>query len=299
MKNISAHIESISGILEPSFYDRLFVVNRFIRGWLNCFFVCLLGISLWLTRRYRLQINLGLLNHRWVFLRWQTGRFLRRNFVPSKSVLALDPEPDPESESELVSPIEKFPLLASSIRGEDFSWDFPEGQISTKDSGSTGAKFPRGVPLCSMKDIPESSGVGVASGQLSPSMCQVLHLQHNTTFSFRILPWKEIFLGSIIGSPLVRKILTCFSPFLIFLLNFCLSLKTDTTSSKLEKASLSITERTNFFPEIQTYFRVAKTGLDLCTSKFLHRRFWSKDQNKLWRRNLIIQSTYLSHFLRF
>ena len=30
------------------------------------------------------------------------------------------------------------------------------------------------------------------------------------------------------------------------------------------------------FPEIQRYFRVAKTALNLCTSKFLLRRFWSK-----------------------
>ena len=41
--------------------------------------------------------------------------------IYSKSVLALDPQLNPESESKLVSPIEKFPLTASYIRGEDFS----------------------------------------------------------------------------------------------------------------------------------------------------------------------------------
>ena len=97
----------------------------------------------------------------------------------------------------------------------------------------------------------------------------------------------------------------------MFLLNLRLPLKTATSSPKLEKLSLAVWslmspwrkiatkigpfqvfERTNSFPEIQTYFRVAKTALDLCTSKFLLCRFWSKNQNKLWRRNFV-QSTYL------
>ena len=95
------------------------------------------------------------------------------------------------------------------------------------------------------------------------------------------------------------------------LLNLCLPLNTDTTSPKLERASLTamianelrkedghkdrfspISERTNSFPEIKTDFWIAKTALDLCTLKFLLRRLWSKDQNKLWRRNFV-QSTYL------
>ena len=71
------------------------------------------------------------------------------------------------------------------------------------------------------------------------------------------------------------KILTCFLSFLILLLNSCLPLNTDTPSPNLEKANLCISERTNF-PEIQTYFRVAKTVLDFCTRKFLFRRFESK-----------------------
>ena len=49
------------------------------------------------------------------------------------------------------------------------------------------------------------------------------------------------------------------------------------TTPKLEKAGLSISEKTNFFSEnsdiFLAYFRVAKTALDLCTSKFLVRRF--------------------------
>ena len=38
--------------------------------------------------------------------------------------------------------------------------------------------------------------------------------------------------------------------------------------------------------------------MDLCTSKFLLQRFWTKCQNKLWRRNFV-QSTYLSQNTQF
>ena len=79
----------------------------------------------------------------------------------------------------------------------------------------------------------------------------------------RNFPW---FLGSIIGSPPAEKILTCLLPFLIFLLNLCLPLNTDTTALKLEKTCFSISKRTNSSPEIQTYFKVPKTALDLCNS---------------------------------
>ena len=48
-----------------------------------------------------------------------------------------------------------------------------------------------------------------------------------------------IFLGSIAGSSPAGKILTCRLPFLISVLNLCLPLKTDTTSPKLENASLT------------------------------------------------------------
>ena len=41
-------------------------------------------IRLWLTRRSRLQICLSLLSHRWVFLKRQPERFLRKNFGRSK-----------------------------------------------------------------------------------------------------------------------------------------------------------------------------------------------------------------------
>ena len=53
-----------------------------------------------------------------------------------------------------------------------------------------------------------------------------------------------------------------------------------------------ISERSNSFPETKTDFWIAKTVLDLCTLKFLLCRFWSKDQNKLWKRNFV-QNTYL------
>ena len=49
---------------------------------------------------------------------------------------------------------------------------------------------------------------------------------------------EEIFLGNIAGYPPARKILTCLFSFLMDLLNLYLSLNTDTTSPKLEKASL-------------------------------------------------------------
>ena len=73
---------------------------------------------------------------------------------------------------------------------QDEEGGFPKGQIWTEDSGCTGVRFSHGIPPCSMKGRSESSGVGVASGQFSPSM------------SFWILPWKEIFLSGITGSPL-------------------------------------------------------------------------------------------------
>ena len=53
-----------------------------------------------------------------------------------------------------------------------------------------------------------------------------------------------------------------------------------------------ISERANLFPETKKDFWIAKTALNFCTLKFLLRRFWSKDQNKLWRRKFV-QSTYL------
>ena len=37
-----------------------------------------------------------------------------------------------------------------------------------------------------------------------------------------------------------------------------------------------ISEKTNSFTEIQTGFWIAKTALDVCTFKFLPRRFWSR-----------------------
>ena len=57
--------------------------------------------------------------------------------------------------------------------------------------------------------------------------------------SLWILSWKEIFLGNIAGSPPAGKILTCLSPFLMDLLNLCLPFNTDTTSQKMERASLT------------------------------------------------------------
>ena len=90
----------------------------------------------------------------------------------------------------------------------------------------------------------KSSGVDVTTGQFSHSMWRVLHLQHITTFSAKrtplvMLPWKVIFLGNISGSHSAGKILTCLFPFLMFLLNLCLPLKTDTRPPKFEKASFT------------------------------------------------------------
>ena len=63
----------------------------------------------------------------------------------------------------IVLTIEKISPPASCTRGEEFSWDFSKGQIWTEDSGSTGARFSRGVPLSWMKDTSESSGWGGCS----------------------------------------------------------------------------------------------------------------------------------------
>ena len=142
MKNISTRIESLSGILELSFYIPVVRLDSFEAG-LFVFLVSFQGqISLSRTRRSQLQINLSLLSHRWVFLRWQAGRLLRRNSSPGRgsnweSVLALDSEPEPESESQLVPPIEKLSPSVSSARGEAFSWDFSEGHLQ----GSTTPPF--------------------------------------------------------------------------------------------------------------------------------------------------------------
>ena len=80
--------------------------------------------------------------------------------------------------------------------------------------------------------MPECSVVGVTTGQFLPRMCRKEH-------TFLILPWKEIFLGSITGSSPAGKIVTCLLPFRIFLLNSCLPLNTVTTSPRLEKAGLT------------------------------------------------------------
>ena len=79
-----------------------------------------------------------------------------------------------------------------------------------------------------------------------PSFASVAqhHLFREKT-SLWILPWKEIFLGSIAGSSPAGKILTCRWPFLIPLLHLFLPLKTNTTSPKLENASLTAWSLTN------------------------------------------------------
>ena len=88
--------------------------------------------------------------------------------------------------------------------------------------------------------MPESSKVGKTTGWV----CRVVHLSISTTFSVKrtslvMLSWNVISRGSIAGSPPAGKILTCLFPFLMFLLNLCLPLKTDSNSPKLEKVSLT------------------------------------------------------------
>ena len=64
MKNISTRIESLSGILELSFYIPVVRLDSFEAG-LFVFLVSFQGqISLSRTRRSQLQINLSLLSHR-------------------------------------------------------------------------------------------------------------------------------------------------------------------------------------------------------------------------------------------
>ena len=61
------------------------------------------------------------------------------------------------------------------------------------------------------------------------------HLFREENIPFGSYHWKS----SIAGYSPAGKILTCHLPFLIFLLKLCLPLKTDTTSPKLENASLT------------------------------------------------------------
>ena len=92
-------------------------------------------------------------------------------------------------------PSEGISLSIFSGSIEDFFRDSRQGWISAEGSGFTGFWFDGEVPLCLVKDMPESSGLGVAKGQFSPSICRVLHLQRNVTFSAKrtslwILPKK-------------------------------------------------------------------------------------------------------------
>ena len=62
------------------------------------------------------------------------------------------------------------------------------------------------MPLCSVKDMPESSWVSVATGQFFPSNVPSFAWKRTSLW---ILSWKQILLGSITGSPPAWKILTC------------------------------------------------------------------------------------------
>ena len=124
----------------------------------------------------------------------------------------------------MVHPVEKFSPLASCKRGEGFSWDFPEAQIWTEVSGYS-------VAINSSVEYHRGQGktwqnlLGLVQPQGNSLLaCIEFCTWHRTPFW--ILPWKEVFLGRIIGSPLLGKILTCFLPLLIFLLNPCLPLNT-------------------------------------------------------------------------
>ena len=118
--------------------------------------------------------------------------------------------------------------------------------------------------------------------------------------SLLILPWKELFLGSIAGSPLPGKILTCLFPFLTSLLNLCLPLKTDTTSAKLEKASPTawslmnsgrkIVKKIGSLPSLRRPARLRKLPVTPSDSRMRQISdsrifFWVSSKSNMWSSN--------------
>ena len=108
--------------------------------------------------------------------------------IPPKGT--ADPEPDSLRESELEQESEfnsepesksaSFPEWISpsisSDSAEEFCGYSPQEWISAEGSGGTGFLFDGGIPLCSVKDMPEFYEVGVATGKFLWSMCRALHL---------------------------------------------------------------------------------------------------------------------------
>ena len=76
-------------------------------------------------------------------------------------------------------------------------------------------------------------GVGVAIRTiLAKYLSSFAPIAQHHLFCEKDTPWKTIFLGSIVGFPMVGKILTCPLPFLMFLLNLCLRLNCVRTSGE-------------------------------------------------------------------
>ena len=180
MSSKSVHMRSFSKISGFSFWHLFSLFYRI--NW-DKFIYILVSIQGWIRpwpQRNRLRINLSPLINRQVLLRRQVRGSVWRNFWSSRRFRKI-----------LIfiaklwtwtwirtraghSVEEESPSLALPREGEDVCWDSAEGWVSREDSGRTGAKFSPGVWLCSFKYMPESSVVGVATGQFSPSLSKCL-----------------------------------------------------------------------------------------------------------------------------
>ena len=95
---------------------------------------------------------------------------LRESELEQESEFNSEPESKSASSPEWISP------SISSDSAEEFCGYSPQEWISAEGSGGTGFLFDGGIPLCSVKDMPEFYEVGVATGKFLWSMCRVLHL---------------------------------------------------------------------------------------------------------------------------
>ena len=116
-----------------------------------------------------------------------------------------------------------------------------QGRISAEGSGCIGFRFCEGVPLLS------EGHAGILSGSdnraiLAKHMSSFAPVAQHQLFGKKDFPldisMERNFPWQYVGSPPAEKILTCLFPFLMDLPNLCLPLNTDTTTPKLEKASL-------------------------------------------------------------
>ena len=177
MKNISARIETQG--YNFLFTYRLFVV-RFFRGWFICFWLTFKGS---LVSDSREEVGS---RSTWAF--WVRDEFSWEDklhgFSEINSGVSIR-----ISRVSISTCLWTWPWIR--IRASPSHWRILPTSLLHKRRGvqlrfcreanvdrrvRSGTRFSQWVPLCSMKGIPESSGVGVASGQILPSMYRVFHL---------------------------------------------------------------------------------------------------------------------------